>query len=338
VQPVSVAVEVDPPTVTLAAKQMQQFFATVPNALDQEVIWSASNGTITPTGLYSPPADATAGHSAVITATRSADHSQSGSAMVLFGDTSFFVIPSRVDLKPSETVKFEARGAGKVNWSAFPGVGPGGQAPPKATGQPSAVKDDGTYTAPAGIQGRRKITVTAVDASTPARLASATVNLLLDSEIPSDRVKFAWFLVTREKLYLALVLIMGALGSYLAASRSFVNYVGNRQFAPSWGLFYFFRPSFCAGLALLVFFGYRIGAIVSPGGGSPADPAAAAFIAGIVGLFADLALEKLKEVVETLFRAKDNRTDKMNPAGASATSAAVAKTATAAANEVAKEQ
>jgi hypothetical protein len=44
VQPVSVAVDVDPPTVTLAPKQIQQFFATVPNALDQEVIWSDSSG------------------------------------------------------------------------------------------------------------------------------------------------------------------------------------------------------------------------------------------------------------------------------------------------------
>jgi hypothetical protein len=110
---------------------------------------------------------------------------------------------------------------------------------------------------------------------------------------------------------LLLVIFMGAFGALLGASRSFVAFVGNRTFAPSWSFFYLFRPMFGAGLALIVFLGYRIGAINGPKGGSPADPFAAAFVAGIVGLFADTVLQKLKEVIDQLFGPQDARKDKL---------------------------
>jgi hypothetical protein len=117
-----------------------------------------------------------------------------------------------------------------------------------------------------------------------------------------------------DKPLLWLVVIMGAFGALLGAMRSFVNFVGSRTFVPSWGFYYFSRPVFGAGLALIVFFAYRIGAVTGPQGASPADPFAAAFIAGIVGLFADTFLQKLQELVTQLFRPADPRTDKMGAA------------------------
>jgi hypothetical protein len=80
------------------------------------------------------------------------------------------------------------------------------------------------------------------------------------------------------------------------ASRSLANFVGNDAFVPRWSLFYVFRPTFGAGLALLVFFGYRIGAVAGVKGAAPADPFAATFVAGMVGLFADTVMQKLSLV------------------------------------------
>jgi hypothetical protein len=104
---------------------------------------------------------------------------------------------------------------------------------------------------------------------------------------------------------------MGALGAFLGSSRSFVNYIGNRQFAASWGLFYLLRPLLGAGLALVVFFGTRIGAVGSLGTVASADPFAAAFVAGLVGLFVDSVLGKLQELVVALIPTREPRADPM---------------------------
>jgi hypothetical protein len=140
--------------------------------------------------------------------------------------------------------------------------------------------------------------------------------------------------LTQDKGLLVLVTLIGAMGALLGASRSLASYVGNDAFVPRWTLFYLFRPTFGAGLALLVFFGYRIGAISGVKGAAPANPFAAAFIAGLVGLFADTVLQKLKDVFTALFPttpAQDQRKDTIaepaasTPAIESVTSSAAQK-------------
>jgi hypothetical protein len=148
---------------------------------------------------------------------------------------------------------------------------------------------------------------------------SAYRAVITAAEPGSDRRAAAVVLLsqsTRETPLTFLVLAMGALGALLGAMRSFVNFVGSRSFVPSWSLYYFSRPVFGAGLALIVFFGYRIGTVNSLKSTSPTDPFAAAFVAGIVGLFADTVLQKLKELVTQLFRPEDPRSDKLSPAPA----------------------
>ncbi len=146
--------------------------------------------------------------------------------------------------------------------------------------------------------------ITAIDSS--GQRKAAAVILLASTDVTDDR-SMLW-----------LVFLMGAFGAMLAAVRSFVNFVGSRTFVPSWGFYYLFRPMFGAGLALIVFFAYRIGAVSGPKGGSSADPFTAAFVSGIVGLFADTVLQKLKELVEQLFRPQDTRADKLHGAGPAA--------------------
>jgi hypothetical protein len=64
------------------------------------------------------------------------------------------------------------------------------------------------------------------------------------------------------------------------------------------------RPLFGARLATIVFFGYRIAAITSLKDTTPADPFTAAFVAGIVGLFADRVLRKLQDTINALLPSK----------------------------------
>ena len=315
-KPPAISVTVSPPALTLAGSQPQQFVASVGGTSDQGVIWSASMGTITPTGLYVAPqlTAEQADQNAVITAISNADRAQSGTALVIVTKTAgITVTPPVISVKAGQQVPFQAIGPKAVTWHIFP--------------ESKDLDSKGTYTAPSKIARKGKVVVTATDTANPAHLASATINVEPeDGNSPDDPANSPWPLEWR---HFALVMVMGALGTYLSASRSFVNYVGNRQFVPSWGLFYLIRPSFGIGLALLAYVGYRIGAVPGPSGAAVGDPFAIAFLAGMVGLFADLTLEKLRELMGVLFRTNDERTDKMAPGGAVASIDAVSVSAAA---------
>jgi uncharacterized protein YjdB len=79
--PEPVAVSVSPATATIAVGATQQFSASVIGSTNTAVTWSASTGSIDPTGLFTAPA--TAG-SAIITATSQADATKSATASVSF--------------------------------------------------------------------------------------------------------------------------------------------------------------------------------------------------------------------------------------------------------------
>jgi len=280
------SVTVYPPVVTLTSGEPLQFLSAAAGAGDTAVVWSAPNAEITPSGVFSaPPSPATGPFT--VTATRNSDHAQMASAQVIVGKEQLIMNRSVVDasaMKAGEKIPFQAFGAtGPVDGLNWYLSGPG------------EIASNGAYT----VQGKSaaQAVVTAIDAAT-GRKAAAVV-LLLPPDDPGDgRMLF-------------LVLLMGAFGAMLGAARSFAAFVGSRGFAPSWSLFYLFRPMFGAGLALIVFFGYRIGAVSGPKG-SPADPFAAAFVAGMVGLFADTVLQKLKELIDTMFPStQDARPDKL---------------------------
>jgi hypothetical protein len=281
-------VEVYPPAATLAPGKSLQFLARVSGADDESITWSATAGIITPAGVFRAPDDL-ANPTITIMAVRNQDRTHAGSAVVFLRQSQLVMTRSVVDgtgLKPGAPFAFHVNGdAGEeagVEWSASDGeIKPG----------------TSSYTIPANTGAARAV----ITARKDDRQASAVVLLK-----PPPRDDFS-----REKRMFLIVLMMGAVGASLGSIRSFANFLGNRAFVPSWGFFYLSRPIFGAGLALLVFFAYRIGAFHGPGNSSPADPAAAAFVAGIVGLFADIVLEKLKELVTQLLKPEDTRSDKM---------------------------
>jgi hypothetical protein len=93
---------------------------------------------------------------------------------------------------------------------------------------------------------------------------------------------------SRESLFFVMVAFAGALGAIVHSLRSLVIYVGNRELRWSWVPFYLVRPVIGASLA-------------TSSSSRQASPYGFAAVAGLAGLFADQAIEKLKKVAEELF-------------------------------------
>jgi len=110
------------------------------------------------------------------------------------------------------------------------------------------------------------------------------------------------FVISLEVRFLFIVVLMGALGSYIHAATSFVDYVGNRKFVKSWTWWYLLRPFIGVALAILVYFAVRGGLISASTGAGSLSPYGVAAITGLAGLFSRQATDKLREVFETLFK------------------------------------
>jgi len=279
-------ISVYPLVVTLAANDSLQFLSYGTGPGDPAVIWTSSEGSITPSGVLTVPPKAVS-KTIVVTATRNVDRTQIASAQIIIAENRLVMEQSVIDAssrKRGDLIDIYAAGPkGRETGLSWYLAGSG-----------SLDAKKGGYTV--GDKSASQAVITAVEYGTDRR-ASVVVQFS-GAEISESQV-------------LLLVVLMGAFGALLGAMRSFVNYVGSRTFVPSWSFYYLSRPMFGAGLALITFLAYRIGAVVGPKSASPADPAAAAFIAGIVGLFADTILQKLKELITQLFRPDDPRPDKL---------------------------
>jgi IPT/TIG domain len=137
-------------------------------------------------------------------------------------------------------------------------------------------------------------------------------------------IKFLWMTRTTslEERLLLLVIVMGAIGSYIHASTSFADFTGNRQFARSWTAWYLLRPFIGVGLALVIYAAVRGGllSMVMSGAVEAGDinPFGVAALAGLTGMFSKQAGDKLNEVFSTLFKSAgdDHRKDSLAPAPA----------------------
>lgn len=128
-----------------------------------------------------------------------------------------------------------------------------------------------------------------------------------------------------ETRLILLVLLAGAIGSYVHSASSFVDYLGNRTFISSWGWWYLLRPFIGMMLALVFYFVFRGGFVtagINQGGDAAAsfiNPFGIAALAGLVGMFSKVAADKLNEVFLTLFKpargeGDAKRGDKLAPA------------------------
>jgi hypothetical protein len=105
-----------------------------------------------------------------------------------------------------------------------------------------------------------------------------------------------------ETQYLWIVVLSGALGSYIHIATSFADFLGNRQLYGSWIWWYLLRPFIGVALALIVYFAVRGGLIGASTGANALSPFGIAAITGMAGLFSKQATDKLREVFENLLR------------------------------------
>ena len=121
------------------------------------------------------------------------------------------------------------------------------------------------------------------------------------------------FVVSLEIRFLLIAVLSGALGSYIHAATSFVDFIGNRKFVSSWTWWYLLRPFIGIALALLIYFAVRGGLVSASTGAAGLSPYGIAAIAGMSGLFSKQATDKLREVFETLFKTDHppERSDKL---------------------------
>ena len=137
---------------------------------------------------------------------------------------------------------------------------------------------------------------------------SATIDLLGNG----------WFVVAvkPEVRLLILVIIAGALGSYVHLATSFSDFVGNRQLKASWFWWYFLRPFIGIALAVIVYFTIRGGLVAGGTGAGGINPFGVAAVGALSGMFSRQAADKLREVFESLFsmRKPAERTDALKAA------------------------
>jgi hypothetical protein len=129
---------------------------------------------------------------------------------------------------------------------------------------------------------------------------------------PNVRTKLARH-INRELDLLWLVLLGGALGSFLHTAQSYSDYVGNGKLKSNWAWWYAFRPFIGAGLALVFYAAVRGGFMAIATGtnvkASELNPFGVVSVAALVGMFSKAATTKLGEVFDTVFRS-DKTDDK----------------------------
>ena len=108
--------------------------------------------------------------------------------------------------------------------------------------------------------------------------------------------------ISDEARLLLIVVLAGALGSYVHTATSFVTYVGNRQLKKSWIWWYILRPFIGSALAIIVYFALRGGLLSVSAGANDISYFGVAAISGMVGMFSKEATDKLHEIFLTLFK------------------------------------
>ncbi len=173
-----ISVAVTPGSVTLGARETQQFSATVTNVGNTAVRWSIfpEIGTISTTGLYTAPATFTGSPSITVSAISLADGTKIGQATVtLVSRITVSVTPATVSLLAGRTQQFTAIVSGASNtavtWSISPVIG--------------TINANGLYTAPATFLAESTVTVRATSVAETSRAGTATVNLTLPPVAPS---------------------------------------------------------------------------------------------------------------------------------------------------------
>jgi hypothetical protein len=112
-----------------------------------------------------------------------------------------------------------------------------------------------------------------------------------------------------ETRMILIVIVSGALGSFVHAATSFGTYVGNQRIYASWIWWYVLRPFLGMGLALILYYVVYGGLLSTGVSAETVNPFGIAAIAGMTGMFAKQATDKLNETFTTLFKTSPDKGD-----------------------------
>ena len=130
----------------------------------------------------------------------------------------------------------------------------------------------------------------------------------LPNILPTDNVLTCNF----NTLLLIIVALGGFLGNLIHVSRSYADFVGNGDLKKDWIPWYFITPFSASALALGIYFALRAGFFNYSTGSANINPFGIMITAIVTGLFTDSATLKLKEVFDTIFKPKDERSGALN--------------------------
>jgi hypothetical protein len=289
-------VVVNPPEITfdtLKGEDSYAFTATVLGDAKSAVVWSVPEGVSISSSGALKIAGSGKGGTFTIKATSVSDPSRFGTAIVHAAPDQARreVLPQGVAAFPRQQIAFRMADNSEVYWSLS--RGDLGVMTPKG-----AASRTGIVTVGDGIRTQEPLQVTAWGADgAPVAAAVVVVNPAYGSSAAGSAA------------LLAFVMVMGALGSMLHFSSSFVEYVGNRTFKASWFWYYVSRPFVGAGLAVIFFFLCGAGWVSQANAGGLMTVAT---VSALVGLFSDKAVRKLSDILDTVLAAKDERKDKVN--------------------------
>jgi len=124
-----------------------------------------------------------------------------------------------------------------------------------------------------------------------------------------DKVTLLGTEILSENRLILIVMLTGAMGSYVHAATSFVTYIGNRNLIHSWTWWYILRPFIGMALALTFYFVIRGGLLASSTGANNVNLFGMAAVAALAGMFSKQATEKLREVFDNLFKTETGEGD-----------------------------
>jgi hypothetical protein len=107
--------------------------------------------------------------------------------------------------------------------------------------------------------------------------------------------------IEKESRLALLVILSGALGSFIHTATSFSRYIGHDKFYKRWIWWYNLRPFIGSALALIFYFVIRGGLFTSTSS-DEINLYGILAISGLVGMFSKQATDKLDELFNNLFK------------------------------------
>lgn len=151
----------------------------------------------------------------------------------------------------------------------------------------------------------------ASDKNTETNTSPGSASSVIQSSAESRRSCAVRLYVTYDQRLFLLVLILGALGSYIHAVMSFADYAGNRRLVQSWLWWYLLRPFTGAPTALVLYFAVRAGFMTPTASGGDVSRFGISALAMLAGMFSMKAADKLEEVFDVLFKTQEKRKDSL---------------------------